>query len=170
LNNLEKCINQHDKFWRQYALKTYGDCGEDFLQDCYIKLTRYDQEKLNQMITSGTIKFGMYVMLKQTSIDNFRKHSKTEVCSDTVTKKLSTAIDVSADIEGQIETDFKELRYAQEIESLPFFEREIFKKKYFERISVVNLSKQTNIDVRVLQSAIAKARNTLKKQLSNYGK
>jgi len=87
-----KEITKHDKYLRNYAVSRYGDIGNDFLNDVYLRLHAYDKDKLKQMVCKGVIKFVMIRILGQIHIDYVRK--KKEYATELIEPQQEKNIDL----------------------------------------------------------------------------
>ena len=73
---LEAIVKQHDQALRAYAVNKFGANGEDFLNDAYLRLHAYDQDKLKSICEKGVIKFVLIRIIGQVHIDYIRQRKE----------------------------------------------------------------------------------------------
>jgi DNA-directed RNA polymerase specialized sigma24 family protein len=143
---------KRDSEWRKMALffcKNKED-ADDLVQDMYLKFANY-----NKPLNDNYIFFA----LKSLFIDNKRKQGK---CIEISIDDLSNFKQLNN--EYCLETDtFNEITL-HKIDKLPYFERELLKITTQE-ISQRELSRQTNINLRVIQSTVKKTKIQLWEEL-----
>ncbi len=70
---LREIVQSHDKKLRRFAVKNYGENGEDYLQDVYLKLADYPTHKLEEIKQKGYLLYFLHRMITQQHIGRIRK-------------------------------------------------------------------------------------------------
>jgi DNA-directed RNA polymerase specialized sigma24 family protein len=143
---------KRDSEWRKMALffcKNKED-ADDLVQDMYLKFAKY-----NKTLNDNYIFFA----LKHLFIEKKRKESKCiEISIDDLSnfKQLQNEYCLDADYLNEITLN--------KVDKLPYFERELLKITTQE-ISQRELSRQTNINLRVIQSTVKNTKIKLWEEL-----
>ena len=141
-----------DSYFREKAFQICGNKFEadDLVQEMYLKLHNYNQEKLEQMIERGVAKFVAVRILKQLKIDDYRK---------------SKAIDDDYTFINHSE-EYQELNLEinQLLNELYWFDRDLFKFYVQDDYSIRGLSKETGISVHKIHQTITKVKQEIKEK------
>jgi len=143
---------KRDNEWRKMAMffcKNKED-ADDLVQDMYIKFANY-----NKPLNDNYIFFA----LKSLFIDTKRKQNKyIEISIDDLSnfKQLNNEYCLESDMFNEITL--------HKIDKLPYFERELLKITTQE-ISQRELARQTNINLRVIQSTVKQTKIQLWEEL-----
>jgi DNA-directed RNA polymerase specialized sigma24 family protein len=150
-----KEISQHDLFYRQ---KAYAICrdkfeADDLVQEMYLKLHRYDQTKLKQIVEKGVVKFICIRIINQIFLDGKRKKTV-----EYPNENINIFADFSKDID-KIDT-IKHIRSF--FDELYWFDSRLFDEYVSNDVTMRQLSDETGIPLRTIWAAINRAKNKLK--------
>lgn len=141
-----------DSFFREKAFQICGNKFEadDLVQEMYLKLHNYNQEKLLQMIERGVAKFVAVRILKQLKIDNHRKAKKVD--------------DDYTFIHHSEEYQELNLEITELLNELYWFDRDLFKFYVEDDYSIRSLSKETGISTNKIYQTINKVKEQIKEK------
>jgi len=145
----------HDKYFRKIAK---GICksksvGDDIVQEMYLKLNRYDQTKLADIIENKAIKFVGVRMIKQLFCDKMKRR-KTHISLDNITL-----------IQETIEADPREEVVEQALEGLYWYDKKMFELYVYDDHSMRSLQKKTGIPLSEIWQTINRAKEQIKEQI-----
>lgn len=110
---LREIVKAHDKKLRQFAIKNYGENGEDYLQNVYLKLWDYPKHKLEEIKQKGYLLYFLHRMITQQHIGRIRKEKQFDPVEILATTEPTTL---------DFEIDRKELTFEQAI-FLEYYEK-----------------------------------------------
>lgn len=134
---LEKIYKEHHSTILDYAVKKYGDTGKDYLQNVYLKLINYSDQKLKEIDKKGYLLYLLHNMLNQQHVNKVRK-TKPINKYELLLSKENTFYDY--------EIDRKNLTFAQEI----------FIEYYEKGYTVSKISKLFGISHRTITNELRK--------------
>ena len=148
-------ISKNDKYFRKMALTITKNEFEadELVQEMYLKLHRYNQTKLLEMIEKGVIKFVCVRILKQLFIDNCR------------TKKINQELteNISSENDFQIDERIEKVKY--KLSKLNWYDRMLFEIYIYEDHTMRSLSNATQIPLTEIWKSINRSKKILKKAI-----
>lgn len=70
---IQKIVDLHDANIRRFVINKYGAVGEDYLQEVYIKLSNYSEQKIQEISEKGYLLYLLHTMIKQQHVSEIRK-------------------------------------------------------------------------------------------------
>lgn len=140
-------LAKRDKDWRKMAYQICGDrmTADDLVQDMYLKFANYDKEVNDYYV---------FFAIRSIFLDGIKKR-KIEITSSEL-ENISLK-----DEEYSKEEDFLKELILKEVESLPYYEREILKITTQE-ISQRELARQSEIPLPTIKKTIKETKQYLR--------
>ncbi|MCX2575170.1 RNA polymerase sigma factor [Pedobacter sandarakinus] len=159
-------VNSHSLSLRMHALNFTKDIEDanDLVQDTMLKAIRFYQN-----FEEGTnFKGWLFVIMKNTFINNYRKTAKTKTLitqdDEISSANLMYSSDTNSSVGKMIVDDIqKALSHLPEVYSVPFV-------KYFEGFKYHEIADELQIPLGTVKTRIHVAREMLKKYLKTYAK
>lgn len=145
----------HDSYFRKMAAIICKDrmTGDDIVQEMYLKLNRYDQNKLKAIIENKAIKFVGVRMIKQLFCDKM-KRKKTFVNLDSVTL-----------IQEIVQNDPREEIVKEALEGLYWYDKKMFELYVYDDHSMRSLQEKTGIPLNEIWKTINRAKEEIKEKI-----
>ena len=153
--NLLNQISKNDKYFRKMALKITKNKfdADELVQEMYLKLHRYNQDKLKEMVSKGVIKFVCVRILQQLFIDLCR------------TKKITNDLDENLCNESEFQFDERIEKIQMHLKNLNWYDRKLFEIYIYEEHTMRSLSNATKIPLTEIWKSINRSKKILKKSL-----
>ena len=163
--------------WLKYVL-SFGcneDIAEDYVQEMYIKIHTYNQNKNNDLMYNGTEVnyFFVYVTLKNMYFDDLRKAKKravinvddvilvqddTEYTEVEFNKKKKLVKDWVIDLDKEINEIIEYSSYKASLCYIKF----IYQKIFIEAYSVTKLAEETNLSYWSIRNTVVRIKKQIK--------
>lgn len=141
----------HDKYFRDKARTLAGVDGDDLVQEMYLRLYRYNQSKLKDIINNGVVKFLGVRIINQIFIDGKRKQK--EYCGLPELK-----------VEEK-EQDDRIIKAKEIVKNQHWYDKEIFRLYIEENYSMRELAAETGIPLCEIWATINRVKKTVKQEL-----
>lgn len=159
-------VNSHSNTLKMHALNFTKDVEDanDLVQDTMLKAIRF----YNNFEEGTNFKGWLFVIMKNTFINNYRKIAKSKTLitqeDDISSTNLMYSSEKNGSISKMIVDDIqKALNHIPEVYSVPFV-------KYFEGFKYYEIADELGIPLGTVKTRIHVAREMLKKYLKTYSK
>ena len=146
----------HDRFFRDkaYLISKCRFQADDLVQDMYIKLMKYDKEKLKAIHSKGVLKFICVRMLNQLFLDSIKKNKNYQ---------STNLVELLFNNKNEIEEKEKAEHIRSFFSELYWFDSRLFDLYVSSENSMRDLADQTGINLRSIYNAINRAKKELQK-------
>ena len=142
----------HDKYFREKAKQLAGVDGDDLVQEMYLKLHRYNQSKLKEMIQNEVVKYLGVRIINQIFIDGKRKQK--EYCGGVPEIKVE-----------EKEQDERITKAKEIVKNQHWYDQKIFNLYIEENYTMRELAAETGIPLCEIWATINRVKKTVKQEL-----
>ena len=142
----------HDSYFREKAKQLAGVDGDDLVQEMYLKLYRYNQSKLKEMIQNGVVKYLGVRIINQLFIDTKRK--RKEYCGGVPEIKVE-----------EKEHDERITKAKEIVKNQHWYDQKIFNLYIEENYTMRELAAETGIPLCEIWATINRVKKTVKQEL-----
>jgi hypothetical protein len=172
---LDVLVLKHN-LWLKYV-QSFGcrnEIAEDYVQDMYIKIYNYSQNKNNELMFNGTEinMYFIYVTLKNMYFDDLRKAKQRVIVSIEDLVIIQEEIEIDCDYEKKkksvenwildLDKEINEIKEYSSYKASLCYIKFIYQKIFIEAYSVTKLAEETNLSYWSIRNTVVRIKKQIK--------